>query len=55
MQQRAVPVGHLGDFFDWLYGAHLVVGVHDADERGLRGDSLFHLPGSAIPYSSTGR
>ena len=49
VQQRAVPVGYLGDCLDWLYSANLVVGVHDADERGLRGDSLFHLPGVNHP------
>ena len=40
-----VLLGDLGDIGDGFDGADFVVGQHDADENGLRGDGLFHRGG----------
>jgi hypothetical protein len=38
MDENAVLAGDAADLCDWLDGANLVVGMHDAYENGLRRD-----------------
>ncbi len=42
---HAMLVSDLGDFLDGLDGADLVVGHHDADQRGIGTDGSFHVLG----------
>jgi len=45
MKEQAMLAGDAADLRDGLDGAHLVVGVHDADQEGLRGDGPPNLLG----------
>ena len=44
----AVLVGDLSDLLDGLDGADLVVGHHDADQRGIGTDGSFHVLGTDV-------
>ena len=44
----AVLVGDLSDLLDGLDGADLVVGHHDADQRGIGTDGSFHVLGADV-------
>jgi hypothetical protein len=45
MDENAVLAGDAADLGDRLDGAHLIVGMHDADENGLRRNRPGHIVG----------
>lgn len=50
VEQHAVFFAHGTDFGDRLNGADFIIGVHNADQRGILPNGVFHLLGCDQPF-----